>query len=54
MDLDSAYYSSRCKDINGLWEFKGTFMTLVGGDSDHYTLFYFNIKELLSFGVEML
>jgi len=29
-------------------------MTLVGGDSDHYTLFYFNIKELLSFGVEML
>ncbi len=36
MDLDSDYYSSRCKDINGLWVFKGTFiMTFVGGDSDH-------------------
>jgi hypothetical protein len=23
------------KDINGLWVFKGTFMTFVGGDSDH-------------------
>jgi len=35
MDLDSDYYSSRCKDINDLWLFKGTFMTFVGGDSDH-------------------
>jgi hypothetical protein len=32
MDLDNDYFSSRCKDINGL---KGTFMTFVGGDSDH-------------------
>jgi hypothetical protein len=31
MDLDSDYYSSRCKDINGLFEcLKGTFMTFVG------------------------
>jgi hypothetical protein len=22
-------------DINGLWGFKGAFMTFVGGDSDH-------------------
>ncbi len=35
MDLDSHYYSSRCKNINGLWVFKGSFMTFVGGDSDH-------------------
>jgi len=35
MDLDSDYYSSRCKDINDLWLFKTTFMTVVGGDSDH-------------------
>jgi len=35
MDLDSDYYWSRCKDINGLWVFKGTFMTFVGEDSDH-------------------
>jgi len=26
---------SRCKDINGLWVFKGTFMAFVGGDNDH-------------------
>jgi hypothetical protein len=49
MDLDSDYYSSRCKDINGLWVFQGTFMTFVGGDSDHYTLFYFNIRSCLQF-----
>jgi hypothetical protein len=51
MDLDSDYdyYSSRCKDINGLWLFKGTFMTFVGGHSDHQTLLYFNVKELLQF-----
>jgi hypothetical protein len=48
MEFDNDYYSSRCKDINGLWVFKGTFMTFVGGDSDHYTLFYFNIKELFT------
>jgi hypothetical protein len=35
MDLDSDYYLSRCKDINGLWVFKGTSMTFVGGESDH-------------------
>jgi len=35
MDLDSDYYSSICKAINGLWQFKGIFMTYVGGDSDH-------------------
>jgi hypothetical protein len=48
MDLDSDYYFSRCKDINGLWLFKGTFMTFVGGDSDHQTLLYFTIKELFT------
>jgi hypothetical protein len=26
MDLDSDYYLSRCKDIDDLWLFKGTFM----------------------------
>jgi len=35
MDLDSDYYSSRCKDVNGLWLIKGAFITFVGGDSDH-------------------
>jgi hypothetical protein len=35
MDLDSDYYSSRCKDVNGLSLIKGTFITFVGGDSDH-------------------
>ncbi len=25
MDMDNDYYSCRCKDINGLWLFKGTF-----------------------------
>jgi len=35
MDVDGDYYWSRCKDINGLWAFKGTFMTFVGRDSDH-------------------
>jgi hypothetical protein len=35
MDLDSDYYLSRCKDVNGLWLFKGDFMKFVGGDSDH-------------------
>jgi len=35
MDLDSDYNWSRCKDKNGPWLFKGTFMTLVGADSDH-------------------
>jgi hypothetical protein len=29
MDLDSHYYSYRCKNING------TFMMFVGADSDH-------------------
>jgi hypothetical protein len=28
--------------------FKGTFMMFMGGDYDHKTLFYFNIKELFS------
>ncbi len=40
--------STRCKDINGIWVFKGNFLTFVGGGSDHYTLFYFNIKELFT------
>jgi hypothetical protein len=35
MDLDNDYYSSRCKDINGLCLFKGTFMTFVGEDNAH-------------------
>jgi len=36
MDLDGDYYSSRCKDINGLSVCKGTFMMfLLGGQSDH-------------------
>jgi hypothetical protein len=37
MDLDHDYYSSRCKDINGLWVFKGAFRGLWVGtqDSDH-------------------
>jgi hypothetical protein len=35
MDLDSDYYSSRCKDINGFWVRKGTFMTFVLEDGDH-------------------
>jgi hypothetical protein len=35
MDLDIDYYSTRRKDINGLWVFKSTFMTFVGGDTDH-------------------
>jgi hypothetical protein len=35
MDLDSNSYLSRCEDIIGLWVFKGTFMTFVGGDSGH-------------------
>jgi hypothetical protein len=54
MDLDSDYYSSRCKDINGLSVFKGTLMMFVGGESDHSTVFYSNIKEFYSFGVDML
>jgi hypothetical protein len=53
MNLDSEYYSRpdvmRHKwDINGLWVFKGTFMTFVGVDSDHYTVFYSKIKELFT------
>jgi hypothetical protein len=35
MDLDSDYYSSRCKARKGLRVFEGTFVTFVGGDSDH-------------------
>jgi hypothetical protein len=35
MELDNDYYSSKCKDINGLWVFKGIFMTFVGGDNDY-------------------
>jgi hypothetical protein len=31
-DLDNDYYLFRCKDINGLWIFKRTFMTFLGGD----------------------
>jgi len=31
MDLDNDYYSSRCKDMNGLWVFEGTLKTFVGG-----------------------
>ncbi len=48
MDLDSDYYPSRSKDINDLRLFESTFMTFVGGDSDHQTLFYFTIKELFT------
>jgi hypothetical protein len=49
MDLDSDYYySSRCEDINGLWVFEGTCMTFVGGDNDHYTLFYFDVEEFFT------
>jgi hypothetical protein len=35
MDLDIDYYSSRRKDINGLWVLKGTLWHFVGGDGDH-------------------
>jgi len=35
MDLDIDYYSSTCKDINGLWVFKRDFYDIVGGDNDH-------------------
>jgi len=38
MDLDSDYYSFRCKALNGLlfiYLLKGLFMTFVGGDNDH-------------------
>lgn len=35
MDLDRDYDSSRCKDISDFGLFKRTFMTFVGGDSDH-------------------
>ncbi len=35
MDLDSEYYSSRCKEINSPWRFKETFMIFVCGDIDH-------------------
>jgi hypothetical protein len=31
MDLDTDYYLSRCKDINGLWVFKGTVITVIDG-----------------------
>jgi hypothetical protein len=31
----SDYEWSRCKDMNGFRVLKGTFMTFVGGDSDH-------------------
>jgi hypothetical protein len=48
MDLDSDYYSSKCKDINGLWVFKRTVMTFVGGESDYWTIFYSKIKELFT------
>jgi hypothetical protein len=34
MDLDKDYYSSTCEDLNGLWMFKRSFMTFVGGDND--------------------
>jgi hypothetical protein len=35
VDLDSDYYSSRWKDINGFWVCIDTFTTFVGGDSDN-------------------
>jgi hypothetical protein len=35
MDVDGDYYWRRWKDINGLWLFKGIFMTFVGGDTDN-------------------
>jgi hypothetical protein len=55
MDLDNDYYSSRCKDINGLWPFTGTFMIFVG--VEHWSLngTLFLSKELFAgVGVEML
>jgi hypothetical protein len=51
MDLDSDYYLSRCKDINGLWEWlKGHFwvLTFVGGDSFHATVPLFYNKGVVS------
>jgi hypothetical protein len=48
MDLDGDYYSSRCKDINDLSPFKGTFMTFAGVDSHHKTIFYSKIKQLFT------
>jgi len=40
LDIDYDYYSSRCKDINDLWVFKGTFMTFVVGTViiKHYSI----------------
>jgi hypothetical protein len=35
-------------DIKGLGVFNGTFMTFVGGDSDHETVFYSKIKDFFT------
>jgi len=50
MDLDSNYYSSRCKEINGLWVVKGTFMTFVGG----FVIIKRLKESFASVGLEML
>jgi hypothetical protein len=55
MDLDSDYYSSRCKDINGLWVFKGTFYDVCGCGQWSLNTILFKIKGVVyTFGVEML
>jgi hypothetical protein len=49
MDLDNDYYSSRCKARKDLRVIEGTFVTLVGGDIDHQTVFYYSrLKELFA------
>jgi hypothetical protein len=52
MDLDSDYYSSRCKDINGL---RGDFYDVCGWGLWSLNTILFYLKGVVySFGVEML
>jgi hypothetical protein len=54
MDFDSDYYSSRCKDINGLSVFKGTLMMFVGGTVIIQRYLFYHKGVVYSFGVETL
>jgi hypothetical protein len=45
MDLDSDYYSSICKDINGLWVFKGAFRTFVGRETGTVIIKHYSILK---------
>ncbi len=54
MDLDSEYYSSRCKEINGPWLFKRDFSDLcVRGHWSLNTILFQHKGVVYSFGVEM-